>query len=92
MLHAASPEQFRHLLKTPMLDFHPHFFSGDWILTFWQVEMYHEAIPKTVFVPFNDILTIVCPFTLMPLSNADQDVIPNQNSALFLKYAGSLLG
>ena len=54
--------------------------------------MCHEVIPKTLFVPFGDILTIVCPFALMPVSNADQDVIPNQNSTLFFKYMCSLLG
>jgi hypothetical protein len=39
--------------------------------------MCHEVIPKTLFVPFNDIHTIVRPFALGPLSNTDRDVIPN---------------
>ena len=54
--------------------------------------MCHEVIPKTLFIPFGDILTIVRPFALIPVSNGDRDVIPNQNSALFSKYSGSLLG
>jgi hypothetical protein len=53
--------------------------------------MCHEIIPKTLFVPFGDILTIVCSFALVPLPNTDRDVIPNQNSALFLECVGSLL-
>jgi hypothetical protein len=74
-----------------MPDFGPQFSYGDFILTSWQVKMCHEIIPKTLFVPFGDILTIVYPFALVLLLNADRDVIPNQNSALFLECVGSLL-
>jgi hypothetical protein len=54
--------------------------------------MCHEIIPKTHFVPFSDILTIDRPFALVPLSNADRDVIPNQNSAFFLNTSAAFLG
>jgi hypothetical protein len=53
--------------------------------------MCREIIPKILFVPFGDIVTIGCPFALVPLPNADRDMIPNQNSALLLEYIGSLL-
>jgi hypothetical protein len=88
----AHPENFSHLLKSPVLDFLPEFCSDGSIIAFWQVQMCHEVIPKTLFLPFCGILTIIRPFALMPLPNADRDVISNNNSALFLKYGGSLLG
>ena len=54
--------------------------------------MRHEVIPKTLFVPFSDKLTLWRPFALIPVSNGDRDAIPNQNSALLYKYFGSLFG
>ena len=44
-----------------------------------------------IFVPFGDIVTIGCPFALVPLPNADRDVIPNENSALLLECVSSIL-
>jgi hypothetical protein len=64
---------------------------GIFILTFWQVEKCHEIISKILFVPFGNIVTIGCPFALVPLPNTDWDMIPNQNSALLLEYVGDLL-
>jgi hypothetical protein len=53
--------------------------------------MCHEIIQKILFVPFGDIVTIVCPFALVPLLNADWDMIPNLNSTLLLECVINLL-
>ena len=55
--------------------------------------MWHEVIQKILFVPIGNILSVaVLLFGLVPFFIADQDAIPNQNSALIFKCRHALFG